>query len=42
VSGIWAVVPVKELMDAKQRLSSRPSLEERRARRSCSMTCSTP
>jgi 2-phospho-L-lactate guanylyltransferase len=31
LSGIWAVVPVKELTDAKQRLSSRLSLEERRA-----------
>jgi 2-phospho-L-lactate guanylyltransferase len=31
VSGIWAVVPVKELAGAKQRLSSRLSLEERRA-----------
>jgi 2-phospho-L-lactate/phosphoenolpyruvate guanylyltransferase len=31
VSGVWAVVPVKELTDAKQRLSSRLSLEERRA-----------
>ena len=31
MSGIWAVVPVKELTDAKQRLSSRLSLEERRA-----------
>ena len=31
MSGIWAVVPVKELTGAKQRLSSRLSLEERRA-----------
>jgi 2-phospho-L-lactate/phosphoenolpyruvate guanylyltransferase len=31
VSGVWAVVPVKELTDAKQRLSSRLTLEERRA-----------
>jgi len=31
LSGIWAVVPVKELTGAKQRLSSRLSLEERRA-----------
>ena len=31
MSGVWAVVPVKELTDAKQRLSSRLSLEERRA-----------
>jgi len=31
VSDVWAVVPVKELTDAKQRLSSRLSLEERRA-----------
>jgi 2-phospho-L-lactate/phosphoenolpyruvate guanylyltransferase len=31
VSGIWAVVPVKELEGAKQRLSSRLSLEERRS-----------
>ena len=31
MSSIWAVVPVKELTDAKQRLSSRLSLEERRA-----------
>ena len=31
MSDIWAVVPVKELTDAKQRLSSRLSLEERRA-----------
>ncbi len=31
MSGIWAVVPVKELMGAKQRLSSCLSPEERRA-----------
>jgi 2-phospho-L-lactate guanylyltransferase len=31
VSGVWAVVPVKELGGAKQRLSSCLSLEERRA-----------
>jgi 2-phospho-L-lactate guanylyltransferase len=31
VSGIWAVVPVKELTGAKQRLSSCLSSEERRA-----------
>jgi hypothetical protein len=31
VTGVWAVVPVKELADAKQRLSSCLSPEERRA-----------
>jgi 2-phospho-L-lactate guanylyltransferase len=31
VTGVWAVVPVKELVGAKQRLSSCLSLEERRA-----------
>jgi 2-phospho-L-lactate/phosphoenolpyruvate guanylyltransferase len=31
VSGIWAVVPVKELAGAKQRLSSTLTAEERRA-----------
>jgi 2-phospho-L-lactate/phosphoenolpyruvate guanylyltransferase len=31
MSGIWAVVPVKELADAKQRLSSCLTQEERRA-----------
>ena len=31
MSDVWAVVPVKELAGAKQRLSSRLSLEERRA-----------
>jgi 2-phospho-L-lactate/phosphoenolpyruvate guanylyltransferase len=31
VTGVWAVVPVKELAGAKQRLSSCLSPEERRA-----------
>ena len=31
MTGVWAVVPVKELADAKQRLSSNLSPEERRA-----------
>lgn len=31
MSGVWAVIPVKELADAKQRLSSCMSPEERRA-----------
>jgi 2-phospho-L-lactate/phosphoenolpyruvate guanylyltransferase len=31
VSGVWAVVPVKEFAGAKQRLSSRLSSQERRA-----------
>ena len=30
MTGVWAVVPIKELGDAKQRLSSCLSLEERR------------